>query len=59
MISHRLANCFECDRIYVLDKGEIVQCGEHASLMQTPGLYQELVKAQQNLEQYLFLKEGE
>ncbi|MDE8220524.1 ABC transporter ATP-binding protein/permease [Erysipelothrix rhusiopathiae] len=59
MISHRLANCFECDRIYVLDKGEIVQWGEHASLMQTPGLYQELVKAQQNLEQYLFLKEGE
>lgn len=56
MISHRLANCFECDRIYVLDQGEIVQCGDHHTLMETPGVYQELVKAQQDLENYIFLE---
>ncbi|CAM2764981.1 ABC transporter ATP-binding protein/permease [Erysipelothrix tonsillarum] len=57
MISHRLANCFECDRIYVLDAGHIVQTGNHKSLLKSDGVYQSLVKSQESLENLSFLEE--
>lgn len=33
-ISHRLSSCRFCDKILVLDKGEIVQCGSHDDVVQ-------------------------
>jgi ABC transporter, ATP-binding protein len=38
-ISHRLSSCRFCDKIAVLDNGEIVQYGNHKELMEADGLY--------------------
>lgn len=38
-ISHRLSSCKFCDKIAVLDHGEIVQYGNHTELMAEGGLY--------------------
>jgi len=39
MISHRLSNIMDADRIYVIDEGEIVEQGCHSELMDMGGLY--------------------
>lgn len=45
-ISHRLSSCRFCDRILVLQNGNIVQDGSHASLSGQSGLYREMWEAQ-------------
>ncbi len=50
VISHRLANVKNADNIYVLDKGNIVENGNHKDLMMNNGKYYELVNHQRNLE---------
>ena len=52
LISHRLANVVGADNIYVLDKGNIVESGNHASLLDENGIYDKLWNAQQELENY-------
>ncbi len=39
-ISHQLSAAAQTDRIFVMDKGEIVQIGPHKTLVNQPGLYQ-------------------
>lgn len=39
IIAHRLSTIQQCDRIVVLNKGEIAEVGSHAELMQARGLY--------------------
>ena len=39
MISHQLSVAATCDRVLVMDKGEIVQEGIHKDLITTNGLY--------------------
>lgn len=46
-ISHRMSSCKFCERILVLDQGEIVECGSHAELMKNNGKYAELFNVQQ------------
>lgn len=41
-ISHQLSAAATADRIFVMDKGQIVQSGTHAELLQKPGLYRSL-----------------
>ena len=43
IISHRLSTIRDCDQIIVINEGKIVQQGRHDSLIQSSGLYQELV----------------
>ena len=50
LISHRLYNVRKSDNIYVLDKGNIVESGNHEELMKKEGLYFNLVEEQNKLE---------
>ncbi|MCT8868514.1 MULTISPECIES: ABC transporter ATP-binding protein/permease [Shewanella] len=46
IIAHRLATVINADRIIVFDKGRIVACGKHQTLMQTNALYREFATLQ-------------
>lgn len=46
-IAHRLSVMRECDDVLVIDKGKIVETGNHVSLMKKSGLYAHLYKQQE------------
>lgn len=50
-ISHQLSAAAQADRIFVMDKGRIVQVGRHEALVQQPGLYQSLWNQHQSQQQ--------
>ncbi|KAJ9160641.1 ABC transporter protein AtrC [Coniochaeta hoffmannii] len=45
-VAHRLSTVQRCDRIFVLDKGRVVEEGTHAELIQKRGQYYEMVLGQ-------------
>ena len=53
-IAHRLSTIAHMDKILVIDKGRIVQCGTHEQLLQETGLYQELWQKQSKKRSRLF-----
>ena len=44
LIAHRLSTIRDCDCIYVMERGQLLQKGTHEELMQQEGLYSELMK---------------
>lgn len=52
LISHRLANVTDADRIYVMDKGVVAECGTQEVLLEQNGVYRQLWDKQQALENY-------
>lgn len=47
-VAHRLSTLTACDKILVMDKGELVQNGRHKELINCKGVYQNLWKALQH-----------
>jgi len=39
LIAHRLSTVMHADTIYVLEKGQVVESGSHAALLEVRGLY--------------------
>lgn len=53
VIAHRLSTIRDCDKIMVIDNGQICEAGTHDELMKAKGLYHNLY-----MSQYKFLSEG-
>ena len=51
MISHQLSAAAACDRILVMDNGQIVQQGHHNELIQIAGVYRRLWEREQAVEE--------
>ncbi|MBR5251877.1 MAG: ABC transporter ATP-binding protein [Oscillospiraceae bacterium] len=49
IISQRVNTLMQADNILVLDRGRIVQQGDHKTLCETDGIYREIVKIQQDV----------
>lgn len=47
MIAHRLKTARNADNILVIDKGRIVQSGNHEELMQSDGIYRRFVNSRE------------
>jgi len=46
IVAHRLSAIVDCDQIYVMDKGRVIQHGTHDELYNQEGLYRSLIKMQ-------------
>ena len=53
VVAHRLSTIRDCDKIMVINNGEIEEVGNHEELLKKKGSYYELYMAQ-----YSFLSEG-
>jgi len=49
IIAHRLSTVAACDRIIVIDKGELKESGTHEELIRQGGIYSELHQKQQGM----------
>jgi ATP-binding cassette subfamily B protein len=57
-IAHRLATLRNATRLIVLDKGEIIESGTHAELMEKDGEFAKLVRTQSEINEIIGIKEG-
>ncbi len=48
IVAHRLSTISDCDKIFVIDKGKIVEIGSHKELIEYGGIYKKLYEIQFN-----------
>ena len=46
VIAHRLSTIRHCDRVFVIDGGEVIEEGSYEQLIEKGGYFAELVKRQ-------------
>lgn len=46
VVAHRLSTIRKADHVYVIDNGSVVQHGSFSSLIETPGVFQDLARRQ-------------
>ena len=51
IVAHRLSTIMQADRIFVLEDGKLSQAGNHESLSQSKGIYQDLCALQGQVQQ--------
>ncbi|HYE20647.1 MAG TPA: ABC transporter ATP-binding protein [Tepidisphaeraceae bacterium] len=51
LVSHRLSTVVECDQIFVMDAGRVVERGTHAELLAMRGAYYEMARHQLQIEE--------
>jgi ATP-binding cassette subfamily B protein len=56
LIAHRLSTIMHADRIYVLEKGEVVETGAHMELLEEKGLYYAMWRQQIGERKYATIK---
>ncbi|MBS1745061.1 MAG: ABC transporter ATP-binding protein [Bacteroidetes bacterium] len=57
LIAHRLSTIMHADRIYVLEKGRIVETGSHLELLEEKGLYYAMWRQQIGERKYAFTRQ--
>jgi ATP-binding cassette, subfamily B, bacterial len=53
IIAHRIQTVMKADLILVLDKGQVVQSGQHEQLLQEEGIYRQIYEIQTRIEDQL------
>lgn len=56
-IAHRLSTLRNCDRLFVIDEGKLVEVGTHEELMNKKGIFYNLVSIQTEMSQIMALSE--
>jgi ABC-type multidrug transport system fused ATPase/permease subunit len=51
LVSHRLSTVIDCDQIFVMDEGRVVERGTHKELLAVHGLYAEMARQQLRIEE--------
>ncbi|MSS62693.1 ABC transporter ATP-binding protein/permease [Velocimicrobium porci] len=59
LITHRLFNAKSADKIYVMEKGKIVQTGIENELIKEEGIYKKLYEQQSELEDYRVIRKNQ
>lgn len=54
VVAHRLSTIKNCDKIYMLENGEIIEEGNYEELMKKEGRFYELVYLQENANSVTF-----
>ena len=59
IVAHRLSTIKDCDNIFVLKDGKVIESGSHKELLERNGIYTQMWKSQNQTEHTLQVGETE